>query len=348
MKRFVLLFAAPLFALLLAPAFTGTLVAQTPTKHSYDYHKDVLYASPEGFDLTMDIYTPNTGRSSYPVLVIVHGGGWLINDNSIMRQMAEYVAGNAQYVVANVNYRLLGHQQNTVTMNEIVEDVFGAVLWVKTHIAQYKGDPTQVAVTGDSAGGHLTEMVVLAGHNLRSHGFSQQPYGFLPSYLPPGKTAEQVAAEGGLTIQAAVPSYGAFDMVAYAGMGLEAPSNVFWQLGNAKARGLFGNAFNVTDNVAMYQAISPQHLIPEAGERTLPPQFFHVGSIDQTTTPTMVQAYVTELQAAGHPASFWLHEGRNHAYLDSGSNAYLNVSFDRDGIPALKKIIAFLDGVFYE
>jgi hypothetical protein len=52
--------------------------------HSYGLQKDILWASPEGFDLTMDIYTPEFDLDHYPVLVIFHGGGWLINDKSIM------------------------------------------------------------------------------------------------------------------------------------------------------------------------------------------------------------------------------------------------------------------------
>ena len=56
----------------------------------------------------MDIYVPDSGKKSYPVVVIYHGGGWLINNNSIMNSMAEYLASKGEFVVANVNYRLLG------------------------------------------------------------------------------------------------------------------------------------------------------------------------------------------------------------------------------------------------
>jgi acetyl esterase len=132
----------------------------------YTVTKDVLWASPDGFDLAMDIYTPVSDKDEYPVLMIFHGGGWLINNKSIMDQASKYLATNSEYVVCNVNYRLLGDAGNTVTLDQIVEDVFGAVLWAKDHIGDYQGDSTKIAVTGDSAGGHLSAMIVNLGNRV--------------------------------------------------------------------------------------------------------------------------------------------------------------------------------------
>ena len=105
----------------------------------------------------------SSSLNKFPVLLIFHGGGWLIRDKSIMDQMAQYIASNSEIIVCNINYRLLSDLNNTVKMNEIVEDVFGSLLWVKNNIHLYKGDSTQVAVTGDSAGGHLASMIVNSG-----------------------------------------------------------------------------------------------------------------------------------------------------------------------------------------
>lgn len=316
-----------------------------PTK--YNLVKDVLWASPGGFDLTMDIYTPASGKPSYPVVVMSHGGGWLINDKSIMDQAAAYLATNSNYVVCNVNYRLLTDNGNTTRLNEIVDDAFGAVLWVKSNVARYKGDSTRVVVTGDSAGAHLSAMIVNRGDQLSSEVFSSSSPRFTPSYLPESKSAEQVAAENGLAVQAAVLSYGAYDLSETGISDFESMKNPFWWVSGSIARGLFGDDYNVVEHPLMYQAISPSQNIPQATERQFPPQLLSAGSEDPLVSPESVKSYVKMLQSAGHTALYWEYEGKSHAFLDSGSNMLLGSSFEADAPMALNVMIEFLDEVFY-
>jgi acetyl esterase len=313
----------------------------------YTVVKDVLWASPDGFDLMMDIYVPTSGRQMYPVVMMFHGGGWLINNKSIMDQASRYLVTNGEYVVCNVDYRLLGDAGNTVTLDQIVEDVFGAVLWAKDHIADHQGDGNRIAVTGDSAGGHLSAMIVNLGNQLSSQGYSEQSFTFTPSYLPSGVTAEQVAKSDGLAVQAAILSYGAYDIYQSSLGGFESWQNPFWLMGGSLARGVFGDEFNSTDNPDLYKGVSPVYHIPAATNRQLPPQLLTAGSEDTLVTPASVKDYMAKLQAAGHTAEYWEHEGRPHAFLDSGSNAMFDLSFEKDAPPALDVMISFLDKVFY-
>lgn len=167
------------------------VTSASAAKHEITFYKDILWATPNGFELTTDIYVPQNNAEKMPVLIIYHGGGWLLNTKEIMNDLAQYIASNADIVVVNTNYRTLGSVNNSTHMNEIIDDALGAVLWVKDNIEQYKGDKTKIAVTGDSAGGHIAAMVTLAGRNLVSTGFGKEALGFNPSYLPKGKTAEQ-------------------------------------------------------------------------------------------------------------------------------------------------------------
>ncbi len=304
-------------------------------------HKAIEFAKPDNFPLTLDIYVPQTGKKSYPVLVIYHGGGWLLNNNSIMHDLANKIARDGDMVVANMNYRLLADQNNTVAINQIIEDVFGGLLWVKDHIAEYRGDPTRVAITGDSAGGHLTTMILTRGRQLESDGFAGSSLGFKPSYLPAGKTAEQVAKEDGLKVQAAVVSYGAFDLYKAAQGDFETPKNMFWKFANAEARGMFGNKITTKNNADYYKAVSPIYWVPVSSEYKLPPQFVHVGSLDKTTPPEAAQAYVDLLTAGKQPVEYKVYPGKNHAYLDNGCN-WANSCFDKDAVEPVNDIIAFL------
>lgn len=335
-KTFVLTF-------LLLPMLAS---AQPAAVNTYAIAKDVVWASPGGFDLTMDIYTPQIGKKKLPVLVVFHGGGWLINNKSIMDQMSQYIAEHGDYVVCNVNYRLLVDNDNTVTMNQIVEDALGAVLWIKDNIKQYGGDRKRIAVTGDSAGGHLASMIVVMGNRLSSTGFQTEPLGFKPTYLPKGKTAEKIAQKNGLAVQAGLISYGAFDIYEISLDNFEKPSNFFWQMGGANARPVFGEGISAEKNPEYYKAVSPIYNIPDAADRKLPPQLFTVGSRDDLTTPESVKAYMNKVKAAGHPVEYWEYEGRPHAFLDSGTNEFLGTAFEKDAPTALDRMIAFLDSVF--
>lgn len=316
--------------------------------NNYVLAKDVVWSSPKGMDLTLDIYTPKSSRSINPVLIIFHGGGWLMNDNSIMDQMSQYLATNTEYVICNVNYRLLSDLENTVTLDEIVEDAFGAVLWIKDNIAKYKGDKTKIAVTGDSAGAHLSAMIVNSGMALSSNDEYEENLKFSPTWLPRNKTAEQVAEENGLAVQAAILSYGAFNIYKGSLDGFETFKNPFWLVSGSKARGVFGNQYNAEINQNMYQAVSPIYNIPKQVERVLPPQYFIVGSEDSVTSPASVKKYIEELDSHGQKTTYWEYKDGNHAFLDSGSNFFLGSNFNEDAPQAIDRIIGFLDSVFKE
>jgi acetyl esterase len=226
-----------------------------------------------------------------------------------------------------------------------VEDALGAVLWVKDHIQNYGGDPAKIAVTGDSAGGHLASMVMLAGRALDSKGFTPQSQKFTPSYLPKGKTAEQIAAADGARVQAVILSYTAFDLLQSAKGGFETAQNPFWAWGNASPRGLFGDGISVDSHEQYYKAVSPLYLLPQAGYK-LPPQFVLVGSEDDLTTPEVASGYVSMLKATGQQVEFKIYQGKGHAFLDSGCNDYTKGCFKDLATPTLNDMIKFLSTVF--
>jgi acetyl esterase len=315
--------------------------------HSIKHHVGIVWASPKGFNLTLDIAIPQTSDTKpKPVLVIFHGGGFLLNGKSIMTDLANTIASRTDVITVNANYRLLSDLDNTTTINEIIEDGMGAVLWVKDNIKQYGGDPTKVAVTGDSAGGHLAAMVTLAGRNLDSDGFAKKPLGFKPTYLPKDMTAEQVARKDGLKVQATILSYAGFSLVGMAENGFE-KDGPFWKWAHAKARGFFGDKINIKDNPEYYLALSPDQYLVNAKDYKLPPQFVHVGELDQMTKPEFSQKYVDQLKSLGQSARLKIYPGKSHGFLDSGCNDYNHGCFDDMSKPTVDDMVAFLNEVFH-
>lgn len=315
--------------------------------HDIKHYRDIVWASPKGFDLTLDIAVPETKTKAKPVLVIFHGGGWLLNNKSIMTDLADSIATRTDVITVNANYRLLSDVNNTTTVNDIIEDGMGAVLWVKENIQHYGGDPKKVAVTGDSAGGHLAAMITVAGRNLGSDGFNKKPLKFKPTYLPKGVTAEQVAQKDGLKLQAAILSYAGFSLVDMVKHDFETDKNPFWKFANVKPRGMLGDNINVNDNPEYYQAVSPNQYLVSAKEYKLPYQFVHVGALDTLTTPEIATKYVEQLQSLGQPVKFKIHPGKKHGFLDSGCNDYNNGCFKELSEPAVTDMIAFLNDVFH-
>ena len=314
--------------------------------HFFEKQADIVWASPKGFPLTLDVYTPNTGKKTYPVIVVFHGGGWLIHQKESMSATSEYLATHGEYVVVNVNCRKLCDLGNTVKMNEIIEDAMGAVLWVKANAARFNGDASRVLLTGDSAGAHMIAAVLLMKNKLGTHGFDGTNFEYLPTFLPAGKTVEQVKQEGGLDIKAAAFSYGIFDLFGAPMNRFETYLNPFWVMARLKPRGIFGDSINRKQHPDYYRAVSPLHQVQQWKGKALPPLFFAVGSLDVLTTPKSVEKFVGLLRATGSTqVEYWIYKGRTHAYLDTKPNFLLGNNFKEDGEPALERMLVFLNRV---
>ncbi|MGE0798583.1 MAG: alpha/beta hydrolase [Lautropia sp.] len=89
-----------------------------------------------------------------PVLVFLHGGYWLMLDKQDFSFVANGFAPHGITTVI-VNYALIP----SVRMDELVRQCRQATAWTLANAATFGGDPARVAVSGHSAGGHLTAMV---------------------------------------------------------------------------------------------------------------------------------------------------------------------------------------------
>lgn len=105
---------------------------------------------------SIDLYSPvGTPGKPRPVLVFIHGGYWQSLDKAHFGFIAEPYVDNG-VAVAVVNYRLAPE----VTMDEIVDDVRASILKIHTFAPEYGLAPDAIYVSGHSAGGHLTAMMM--------------------------------------------------------------------------------------------------------------------------------------------------------------------------------------------
>jgi len=116
------------------------------------------YAGTSEDCLTLDIYTPRgaTPESNLPVLLFIHGGNFIQGGTGTIIYNADFIANNTNVVVVNIQYRLgaLGFFYNgDVSGNFGILDQTMAMQWVKDNIANFGGNPNQVTIWGQSAGG---------------------------------------------------------------------------------------------------------------------------------------------------------------------------------------------------
>jgi len=297
----------------------------------FKVRNNIVYARPGVKALKYDVYSPN-GARNLPCIVIIHGGGWTVNCEDVMRGLARELVRGGKYVVVSVDYRWLGTQDGDTKSNsmaDIIEDVYGAIAHIQEHAKEYGADPTRLGVTGDSAGGHLSAAVINLADHIGDGGFGIQEgvYEFKPTYMPAGKTAAQVRSEMVQALKAAAPSYGVFSSAV---------------LGGWSRRG--GGGGSQSD--AAVKAISPQDNIPNIRNRAVP-QFLLRGTVDPLIHNSDVQSYADALMAAGQTVEYVQVPGAAHAFLDWKPDPQVKATFKRFGVPYAAKMEEFFNSVFY-
>lgn len=119
--------------------------------------RDSRIPGPAG-DVPVRIYTPDAGEAPRPVLVYLHGGGFVVGSIDSHDGLCRALAHAASIVVVSVGYRLAPEHPFPAGL----EDATAVTRWIIANAASVGGDPRKVAIGGDSAGGNLSAGVALA------------------------------------------------------------------------------------------------------------------------------------------------------------------------------------------
>jgi acetyl esterase/lipase len=154
---------------------------------------DVVYTSVTGFrPSVVDIYMPKKSSASKPLILYIHGGGWIGGHTRHSGALANFPKVLAQlasegFVVASLEYRLSGEAPFPAQL----QDARAAIRFLKANAAKYGIDASKVGVWGGSAGGHLS---ALAAYSCGDTALDPAP-----------------ASAGSECVQSLVSWYGVFD-----------------------------------------------------------------------------------------------------------------------------------------
>ncbi|HEY5825948.1 MAG TPA: alpha/beta hydrolase [Cyclobacteriaceae bacterium] len=112
----------------------------------------------------LDIYLPANAKGKIPLVIFIHGGGWLVNDKYadigyMKKTIAEIVSSG--YAIASIDYRFA----TQAVFPAQIQDCNRAISFLYDNADKYGFDKTRFAVMGFSAGGHLASLVGLSKNN---------------------------------------------------------------------------------------------------------------------------------------------------------------------------------------
>ena len=276
---------------------------------SFEVVRNVDYAGDGLKAHRLDVIRRRTDQPiAGPVMVYIHGGAWVIGDKREQGLPMLYELARRGWICVTINYRL----SPKATWPDHIVDCKMAVAWVREHIGEYGGDPQFVAVSGGSAGGHLSALVALTSGD--------------PS-LQPGFEDRDTS------VDACVPVYGVYDMTCQS-----APEELRRHVAvynRGLLRLLERKVFKCTydEDPARFELASPLYRVHSGA-----PPFFVLHGVNDTLVPVdEARRFVTALrETSGAPVAY--------AELPRAQHAF-DVLVSVRPAHAVAGIVRFLEGI---
>ncbi|NKJ01778.1 alpha/beta hydrolase [Novosphingobium sp. SG707] len=246
---------------------------------------DVTYSTIPGYrPMIVDIYMPPKSVGPKPLVLYIHGGGWVAGHTRHSGALADFPAALARlagegFVVASLEYRLAAEAPFPAQ----VQDARAALRFLKGNATRFGIDPTRTGIWGGSAGGHLSALTALSCGDT--------------SLDAPGTKA----APGSECVQAAAIWYGVFD---FAALSAGRPGGQDGAAG--KLLGCDGPC-----TAEKFAAASPNTYIDAKD-----PPFLLIHGVEDMTVP-VAQSHLAEekLKAAGVPVESIYIDGVDHSFI---------------------------------
>jgi len=136
----------------------------------------------------LDVIRPTEAGEGRPILLQIHGGGWVYGDKENQGQPLMHHLAERGWVTFALNYRLAPRAPFPAQ----IIDVKRCIAWIREHAHEWGGDPDFICITGGSAGGHLCSLAALTPND--------------PVWQPGFEEADTRVA-------ACVPFYGVYDLL---------------------------------------------------------------------------------------------------------------------------------------
>lgn len=188
---------AVLFLTLMGEGFSQTNRVIEVFPEGTVLHANINYANDTLQKHLLDIYLPQKVSGKIPLVVFVHGGGWLVNDKyadiGYMKETVAEIVSNG-FALASIDYRFA----TQAVFPAQIQDCNRAVSFLVENADAYGLDKDRIAVMGFSAGGHLASLMGLSKNN------------DIPDFFMPKTTKE-------FDFKAVVDFYGPAELILFPG-----------------------------------------------------------------------------------------------------------------------------------
>jgi pectinesterase len=169
-------------------------MADSTLPASVEAIRNIAYrTTPAGKRLLLDVYKPKKrGKTTYPAVLMVHGGGWRSGDRTHNNTLACKLASKG-YVCITADYSLSTHALYPAA----IHDLKAAVRWIRSNGNAYSIDTARIAILGFSAGGELAAFIGATNGDPKFEGSKNEGSGIVQAVIDIDGTLAFIHPESG-------------------------------------------------------------------------------------------------------------------------------------------------------